>query len=122
MEKIKTFLQKYKNELLIALGAVTAIATSIATMDEKSAVFSSIVIAIVAVLVEVLKNGVTENALTLLSKAILIIIEEIKKLDAKDDTPVWVSAQNNVAVDLSNKTKTTENWEIGVKIYLTVSN
>ena len=88
MEKIKTFLQKYKNELLIALGAVTAIATSIATMDEKSAVFSSIVIAIVAVLVEVLKNGVTENALTLLSKAILIIIEEIKKLDAKDDTPV----------------------------------
>lgn len=37
--------------------------------------------------------------------------------NAKDDTPVWVSAQNNVAVDLSNKTKTTENWEIGVKIY-----
>ena len=88
MEKIKTFLQKYKNELLIALGAVTAIATSIATMDEKSAVFSSIVIAIVAVLVEVLKNGVTENALTLLSKAILIIIEEIKKLDVKEDTSV----------------------------------
>lgn len=37
--------------------------------------------------------------------------------NAKDDTPVWVSAQNNVAVDLSNTTKTTENWEIGVKIY-----
>ena len=88
MEKIKAFVQKYKNELLIALGAITAIATSVATMDANSAVFSSIVIAVVAVLVEVLKNGVTENALTLLSKAILIIIEEIKKLDAKDDTPV----------------------------------
>lgn len=88
MEKVKAFVQKYKNELLIALGAVTAIATSVATMDANSAVFSSIVIAIVAVLVEVLKNGVTENALTLLSKAILIIIEEIKKLDAKEDISV----------------------------------
>ena len=78
MEKVKAFVQKYKNELLIALGAVTAIATSVATMDANSAIFSSIVIAIVAALVEVLKNGVTENALTLLSKAILIIIEEIK--------------------------------------------
>lgn len=37
--------------------------------------------------------------------------------NAKDDTPVWVSAQNNIAVDLSNKTKATENWELGVKIY-----
>ena len=100
MEKIKTFLQKYKNELLIALGAVTAIATSIATMDEKSAVFSSIVIAIVAVLVEVLKNGVTENALTLLSKAILIISEEIKKLDAKDDNPVMkASVEKELTVE-----------------------
>lgn len=37
--------------------------------------------------------------------------------NAKDDTPVWVSAQNNIAVDLSNTTKATENWELGVKIY-----
>lgn len=95
MEKIKAFVQKYKNELLIALGAVTAIATSVATMDANSAVFSSIVIAIVAVLVEVLKNGVTENALTLLSKAILIIIEEIKKLDVKEDTSVMKASVGN---------------------------
>lgn len=95
MEKIKAFVQKYKNELLIALGAVTAIATSVATMDANSAVFSSIVIAIVAVLVEVLKNGVTENALTLLSKAILIIIEEIKKLDTKEEAPVMKSSVGN---------------------------
>ena len=37
--------------------------------------------------------------------------------NAKDDTPVWVSAQNNIAVDLPNTTKATENWELGVKIY-----
>lgn len=100
MEKIKTFVQKYKNELLIALGAVSAIATSVATMDANSAVFSSIVIAIVAVLVEVLQHGLSESAITLLSKAILIIIEEIKKLDAKDDTPVMkASVEKDLTVE-----------------------
>ena len=37
--------------------------------------------------------------------------------NAKDDSPIWVSAENNVAVDLSNDTKTTADWELGVKIY-----
>lgn len=100
MEKIKAFVQKYKNELLIALGAVSAIATSVATMDTNSAVFSSIVIAIVAVLVEVLQHGLSENAITLLSKAILIIIEEIKKLDTKEDAPVMkASAEKELTVE-----------------------
>ena len=94
MEKIKAFVQKYKNELLIALGAVSAIATSIATMDSNAAVFSSIIIAIVAVLVEILQHGLSESAITLLSKAILIIIDEIKKLDEKDDTSVMKSSIN----------------------------
>lgn len=100
MEKIKTFVQKYKNELLIALGAVSAIATSIATMDANSAVFSSIVIAIVAVLVEVLQHGLSESAITLLSKAILIIIEEIKKLDVKEYAPVMkASVEKELTVE-----------------------
>ena len=94
MEKFKEFAQKYKNELLIALGAVSAIATSIATMDANAAVFSSIIIAIVAVLVEILQHGLSESAITLLSKAILIIIDEIKKLDEKDDTSVMKSSIN----------------------------
>ena len=94
MGKVKEFAQKYKNELLIALGAVSAIATSIATMDANAAVFSSIIIAIVAVLVEILQHGLSESAITLLSKAILIIIDEIKKLDAKEDTSVMKSSIN----------------------------
>ena len=100
MKKIKAFVQKYKNELLIALGAVSAIATSVATMDANSAVFSSIVIAIVAVLVEVLQHGLSESAITLLSKAILIIIKEIKKLDTKEDAPVMkASVEKELTVD-----------------------
>lgn len=101
MENIKTFTKKYKNELLIFLGAISAIATSLATMDTNSAVFSSIVIAIVAVLVEVLQHGLTENALTLLSRAILIIIEEIKNVDAdeKDETVMKAYVDKELTVE-----------------------
>lgn len=95
MEKVKEFVQKYKNELLIALGAVSAIATSIATMDSNAAVFSSVIIAIVAVLVEILQHGLSESAITLLSKAILIIIDEIKKSDMKEDASVMKSSVGN---------------------------
>ena len=95
MEKVKEFAQKYKNELLIALGAVSAIATSIATMDANAAVFSSVIIAIVAVLVEILQHGLSESAITLLSKAILIIIDEIKKSDTKEDASVMKASVGN---------------------------
>ena len=37
--------------------------------------------------------------------------------NAKDESPVWVACTNGVAVELSNATKTTDNWELGVKIY-----
>lgn len=37
--------------------------------------------------------------------------------NAKDEEPVWVACTNGVAVDLPNTTKTTDNWELGVKVY-----
>ena len=37
--------------------------------------------------------------------------------NAKDESPVWVACTNGVAVELPNTTKTTDNWELGVKIY-----
>ena len=63
-------------------------------MDSNAAVFSSIIIAIVAVLVEILQHGLSESAITLLSKAILIIIDEIKKSDTKEDASVMKSSIN----------------------------
>ncbi len=37
--------------------------------------------------------------------------------NAKDDSPVWVTCENGGAVELPNTVKTTDNWELGVKIY-----
>lgn len=37
--------------------------------------------------------------------------------NAKDDSPVWVTCENGGVVELPNTVKTTDNWELGVKIY-----
>lgn len=36
--------------------------------------------------------------------------------NAKDESPAWVACTNGVAVELPNTTKTTDNWELGVKV------
>ena len=77
MEKVKEFIKKYKAELLIALGAISTIVASITTMDGVNATICSIVIAIVAVLIGVLKNGFEESTITLIANAIKIIIDSI---------------------------------------------
>lgn len=79
MEKVKEFIKKYKAELLIALGAISTIVASIATMDGVNATIYSIVIAIVAVLIGVLKNGFEESTITLIANAIKIIIDSINE-------------------------------------------
>ena len=77
MEKVKEFIKKYKAELLIAFGAISTIVASITTMDGVNATICSIVIAIVAVLIGVLKNGAEESTITLIANAIKIIIDSI---------------------------------------------
>lgn len=37
--------------------------------------------------------------------------------NAKDETPVWVDCAVDQVVELSNTTKTTDNWVLGVKVY-----
>lgn len=79
MEKVKEFIKKYKAELLIALGAISTIVASITTMDGVNATICSIVIAIVAVLIGVLKNGFEESTITLIANAIKIIIDSVNE-------------------------------------------
>lgn len=79
MERVKEFIKKHKAELLIALGAISTIVASIATMDGVNATICSIVIAIVAVLIGVLKNGLEESTITLIANAIKIIIDSINE-------------------------------------------
>ena len=79
MGKVKEFIKKYKAELLIALGTISTIVASIATMDVVNATICSIVVAIVAVLIGVLKNGFEESTITLIANAIKIIIDSINE-------------------------------------------
>lgn len=37
--------------------------------------------------------------------------------NAKDASPVWVECENKGVAELANTTKTTDNWELGVKVY-----
>lgn len=79
MGKVKEFIKKYKAELLIALGAISTIVASIATMDGVNATICSIVVTIFAVLIGVLKNGFEESTITLIANAIKIIIDSINE-------------------------------------------
>lgn len=83
MDKFKNFIKKYKAEILIALTALSSIIASIATMDGINAGICSIVIALIAVLIGVLKNGFTESSINLIAKAIQIIIETLQ--ESKED-------------------------------------
>ena len=95
---MRSFISKYKVEILIALGAVSSIAASIATMEGVNAALCSITIAIVAALVEVLKNGMTDAAILLLAKAIELIITALKK---EEVVAVTLRKSNGTATTLS---------------------
>ena len=96
MEKVKAFCTKYKSQILLALGAVSSIAASLALMPNANGVLYSIIIAVVAVLVEVLSNGMTEQAITLIAKAIQIIIEEVNKNSTVTNTEVVAASAPEV--------------------------
>jgi hypothetical protein len=98
MKEFKAFIVKYRAELLIALAAIISICNTLAS-EGQGGIVTSIIIAIVAVLVEVLKHGISEEAITLLSKAILIISDEVKKSDKKDEMVAMAIAFDELTVE-----------------------
>lgn len=78
MDKIKSFVVKYTAEILIVLGAISAVLTQLQT-DGVINTGTTATILIIAILIEILKNGVTEASIKLIAEAINIIIEEISK-------------------------------------------
>jgi len=100
MEKIKTFIKKYKSEILIALGALVSIIASISTMSGVNAGICSLVIAVLAVIISILKNGLTDATITLIANAIKIIIEE---LDKKNTKAVSVSKEEITVDEIKEK-------------------
>lgn len=91
--------KKYKAELLIALGAVSSILATIATKEGSDAVIISVAISIIAVIIEVIKNGITDTAINLLAQTIKILIEEIGGKEVKPSVDGTVSAEKGLTIE-----------------------
>lgn len=88
---MKELISKYKAELLIALGAISSILATLATKDGVDAAVMSVLIAVFAVIIEVVKNGVSKEAVNLFTNFIVILLEELGDIKVKDDKVVAMS-------------------------------
>ncbi len=86
MKKIIDFIKKNRVNIAILLGAVSTMVAAVATVDASHAVIYSIVIAIIAAMVAILKQGFTDATITLIAKAIQIIVQSIQKEDTDTKT------------------------------------
>ena len=92
MEKFKGFMKKYSAEILILLSAITAILNTLATHEGANAVVISILIAIVAIVVEIFKNGITKTALDMIVNLAALLLSELGDIEVKDDKVVAIAA------------------------------
>ena len=90
---MKELISKYKSELLIALGAISSILATLATKDGVDAAVMSALIAVFAVIIELVKNGVSKEAVNLFTNFIVILLEELGDIEVKDDKVVAVTAE-----------------------------
>ena len=81
MKNIFDWIKAHTADILIVLGAVSAILVNLQASG-VNATWMSITIAIIALAIEVTKHGVTEKAIKLITEAVLIILEAIKAKDS----------------------------------------
>ena len=92
MKNIFDWIKVHTADILIILGAISAILVNLQNAG-VNATWMSITIAIIALAIEVMKHGLSEKAIKLVTEAVLIIIEVIKKTENTSDTePVGASA------------------------------
>lgn len=89
---MKEFMKKYSAEILIVLSAITAILNTLATHEGANAVLLSILIAVVAIVVEIFKNGLTKTALDMIVNLAALLLSELGGIEVKDDKVVAVAA------------------------------
>lgn len=82
---MKELISKYKSELLIALGAISSILATLATKDGVDATVTTILIAVFAVIIELVKNGVSKEAVNLFTNFIVILLEELGGVTVVDN-------------------------------------
>ena len=90
---MREFAKKYSAEILIALSAITAILNTLMTHEGVNALVISILIAVVAIVVEVFKNGLTKTALDMVVNLVALLLSELGDIEVKDDKVVAVTAE-----------------------------
>ncbi len=87
MKNIVDWIKNHTADILIVLGAISAILVNLQSSG-VNATWMSITIAIIALAVEVMKHGLSEKAIKLITEAVLIILEAIKKDNAVSNAEV----------------------------------
>ena len=90
---MKDFIRKYSAEILIVFSAITAILNTLATHEGTNAVLISILIAIIAIIVEIFKNGVTKTALDMIVNLAALLLSELGNIEVRDNRVVTFTAE-----------------------------
>ena len=77
MKKIIDWFKNHIADILIILGAISALLVNLQSAGIVTP-WIPITIAIIAVIIEVLKYGVSEKAIKLITEAVLIILEALR--------------------------------------------
>lgn len=77
MKNIFDWIKAHTADILIILGAISAILVNL-QQSGLNATWMSITIAVIALAIEVMKHGISEKAIKLVTEAVLIILEAIK--------------------------------------------
>ena len=101
MKKIIEWLKNHTADILIVLGAVSALLVNLQSAGVVT-VWMPITIAIIAVVIEVIKYGVSEKAIKLITEAVLIILEALRN---KEETEAVGIAKVDVEARLREAIK-----------------
>ncbi len=83
MKKIFDWIKNHTADILIVLGAISALLVNLQAQGVVT-VWIPITIAIIAVIIEVLKYGISEKAIKLVTEAVLIILEALRNKEENE--------------------------------------
>ena len=83
MKKIFDWIKNHTADILIVLGAISALLVNLQSQGIVT-VWIPITIAIIAVIIEVLKYGISEKAIKLITEAVLIILEALRNKEENE--------------------------------------
>jgi len=87
MKKIFDWIKNHTADILIVLGAISALLVNLQSQGIVT-VWIPITIAIIAVVIEVLKYGISEKAIKLITEAVLIILEALRNKEENESVGV----------------------------------